>query len=73
MEPDEIEPTEEYVPGVANGRNFMAKLTRVGDGPWSIDVVHVEGLAPLHDTGRNWPTQEEAVLAATQLVAALAH
>ena len=73
MEPEKPEPIEEYVPGVANGRNFMAKLCRVGDGPWTIDVVHVEGLAPLHDIGRSWPSRAEAAQAAEQLVAALAH
>jgi len=72
MEQAQPEPIEEYVPGVANGRNFMAKLCRVGDGPWTIDLVHVEGLAPLHDTGRSWSSRAEAVQAAEQLVAALA-
>lgn len=73
MEPDTPETVEAYVPGVANGRNFMARLCRVGDGPWTIDIVHVEGQAPLSDTGRSWPTREEAANAAELLVAALAH
>nr|WP_315426357.1 hypothetical protein [uncultured Albidiferax sp.] len=72
MEQELAKPIEEYVPGVANGRNFMAKLCRVGDGPWTIDLVHVEGLAPLHDTGRSWPSRADALQAAEQLVAALA-
>jgi len=73
MEQEQPEPIEEYVPGTANGRNFMAKLCRVGDGPLFIDLVHVEGLAPLSDSGRTWPTREEAAEAAEKLVAALAH
>jgi hypothetical protein len=73
MEQEQAKPTEEYVPGVANGRNFMAKLCRVGDGPWTIEVVHVEGLAPLFDSGRSWADRAQAVQAAEQLVAALAH
>ncbi|MDB5896330.1 MAG: hypothetical protein JWQ88_3861 [Rhodoferax sp.] len=73
MEQDQPETTEEYVPGAVNGRHFMARLCRVGDGPWTIDVVHVEGLAPLSDAGHSWPTRDEAVQAAERLVAALAH
>ena len=71
---DEPEPIEEYVPGVANGRNYMAKLCHLPDGPWYIDVIHVESLPPLHDDGgRTWPTRAEAVRAADKLVADLAH
>ncbi len=73
MESEAPVPVEAYVPGAANGRNFMAKLCRVGDGPWTIEIVHVEGLAPLNGSGGSWPTREEAAQAAEQLVAALAH
>ena len=69
---NEPEPIDEYVPGVANGRNYMARLSHLPDGPWHIDVIHVESMAPLHDSDRNWPTREEAVRAADQLVAGLA-
>jgi hypothetical protein len=69
----ESDVTEEYVPGTANGLNFMARLTRVGDGPWSVDVVHIEGRAPLHGAEGTWATKAEATAAATQMVAALAH
>ena len=72
-QPDEPENTEAYVPGTANGRNYMARLCRVGDGPWTIDVVHVEGLPPLADSGRSWASKDEAAQAANLLVAALAH
>ena len=51
----------------------MAKLTHFADGPWSIAVIHVEALAPLHDSGRTWPTRDEAVQAAGKLVADLSH
>ena len=70
---DGPEPIEEYVPGVANGRNYMARLCHLPDGPWYIDVIHVESLPPLHDSDRTWPTREEAVQAADKLVAHLAH
>ena len=70
---DEAEPIEEYVPGVANGQNYMARLCHRPDGPWYIDVIHVESLAPLHDSDRTWPTRDEAVQAAYKLVASLAH
>ncbi len=73
MEQENPEPIEEYVPGVANGRNYMAQLCHFADGPWSIGTVHVEGLPPLSDSGRTWPTRDEAAQAAAQLVAALAH
>ncbi|APW38852.1 hypothetical protein RD110_17915 [Rhodoferax koreense] len=69
----EPETIEAYVPGMANGRNFMARLCRVGDGPWTIDVVHVEGLAPLAGNGQSWSTRDEAAQAAEHMVAALAH
>ena len=77
-EPDEAEepePIEEYVPGVANGRHYMARLCHLPDGPWYIDVVHVESLPPLHDSDsdRTWPTRDEAVQAANKLVADLGH
>ena len=67
------EPIEEYVPGVANGRNYMARLCHLPYGPWYIDVIHVESLPPLHASDRTWPTREEAVQAADKLVAHLAH
>lgn len=51
----------------------MARLCHFPDGPWYIDVVHVESLPPLHDSDRTWPTREEAVRAANKLVADLAH
>lgn len=70
---EQTEQTEEYVPGTASGLNFMARLCRVGDGPWTIDVVHIEGRAPLHGSEESWPTKAEAAAAATQMVAALAH
>ncbi|WP_431096287.1 hypothetical protein [Polaromonas aquatica] len=78
MEPEvpeeEPEPIEEYVPGVANGRNYMARLCHLPGGPWYIDVVHVESLPPLHDNDdRTWPTRDEAVRAAEKLVANLGH
>ncbi|WP_394788488.1 hypothetical protein [Rhodoferax sp.] len=73
MEQEKPEPIEEYIPGVVNSRNYMAKLCRVADGPWYIDVVHVEGLPPLSDNGRTWPTREGAAQAAEKLVADLAH
>jgi hypothetical protein len=73
MEQEEPEPIEEYVPGVAGGRHYMARLCHLTDGPWSIDVIHVESLPPLHGTGSTWPTRAEAVQAADKLVAALGH
>lgn len=77
MEPEvpeeEPEPIEEYVPGVANGRHYMARLCHFPDGPWYIDVVHVESLSPLHDSDRTWRTRAEAVEAADKLVGSLAH
>jgi hypothetical protein len=73
MELDTPEPLEEYVPGVANGRHYMAKLCHFANGPWSIEVVHVEGLPPLGESDKSWPTREEAVQAANAMVAALAH
>ena len=73
MEKEEPEPMEEYVPGVTGGQHYMAKLTHFPDGPWSISVIHVEALAPLHDSGRTWPTRDEAVQAAGKLVADLKH
>lgn len=73
-EAEEPEPIEEYVPGVANGRHYMARLCHLPDGPWYIDVVHIESLPPLHDSDdRTWPTREEAVQAANMLVANLGH
>ena len=72
IEQTQAEPIEEYVPGVANGRNYMARLCHVPGGPWRIDVIHVESLAPLHSSDANWSTREEAAHAADNLVAALA-
>jgi hypothetical protein len=76
QEPEEMEepePLEEYVPGVAGGRHYMAQLCHAPDGPWYIAVIHVESLPPVHDSGRTWPTREEAVQAADKLVADLGH
>ncbi|BDT67227.1 hypothetical protein os1_14020 [Comamonadaceae bacterium OS-1] len=73
MQQESPEPLEEYVPGVANGRHYMAKLSYQVGGPWSIEVVHVEGLPPLGDSDKSWPTRDEAVQAAQAMVAALAH
>lgn len=72
MEQEQPEPLEEYVPGVANGRHYMARLSHVPDGPWRIDVIHVESLAPLHGNESTWATREEAAHAADKQVAALA-
>lgn len=71
-EPPQPELLEEYVPGTANGLNYMAKLCHFADGPWHIEVVHVEGQAPLTDTDRSWPTREQAAQAAAKMVADLA-
>jgi hypothetical protein len=73
MEQEHPEPIEEYVPGIANGRHYMAKLCHLPDRPWYIDVIHIESLAPLHGGDTTWATREEAVQAADKLVAALAH
>ena len=70
---DELEPIEEYVPGVANGRNYMARLCHLPDGPWYIDIIHIESLPPLHGTSSTWSTRDEAVRAADKLVAGLGH
>ncbi len=72
IEQTQAEPIEEYVPGVANGRNYMARLCHVAGGPWYIDVIHVESLAPLHGSDTSWPTREEAAQAADKLVTELA-
>ena len=69
---DEPEPVEKYVPGVANGRNYMARLCHLPGAPWYIDVIHVESLPPLHDSGGTWLTSDEAAQAANKLVASLA-
>ncbi len=73
MEQDKPEVQEEYVPGMANGRHYMARLLHGAGGIWSIDQIHVEGLPPLGESGATWPTRDEAVQAANQQVAALAH
>ncbi len=69
------ETIEAYVPGVANGRHYMARLCHLPDGPWYIDVIHIESLPPLHeiDSDRTWLTRDEAARAADQRVANLAH
>jgi hypothetical protein len=72
MEQDKPESKEEYVPGLANGRHYMAKLCHFVGGSWSIELIHVEGLPPLGDSDKNWPTRDEAVQAANEMVAALA-
>lgn len=69
----EAEPIEEYVPGVASGRNYMAKLCHFPDGPWYIEVIHVESLPPIHASDRTWLTRVEAVQAADKLVADISH
>lgn len=73
MDIEEPESVEEYVPGIAGGRHYMARLCHFPDGPWYIAVIHVESLPPLHDSDRTWPTREEAVQAADKLVADLGH
>lgn len=73
MEQEKSVALEEYIPGVANGHHYMAKLCRFADGPWTIEVIHVEGLPPLSPGDGSWPTREEALQAADKLVAALAH
>jgi hypothetical protein len=70
---DAPEPIEEYVPGVAGGRNYMARLCHLPDGPWYIDVIHVESLPPVHGGKSSWATRDEAVKAAEKLVAGLGH
>ncbi|RYX94646.1 MAG: hypothetical protein EOO28_13585 [Comamonadaceae bacterium] len=70
---EHVEPIEEYIPGMAGGRQYMAKLCHLPEGPWYIDVIHVESLPPVHDSDRTWPTRAEAVQAADKLVAALGH
>ena len=72
MNQEKSEAIEEYLPGVVSGHHYMAKLCHFADGPWFIEVIHVEGLPPLNDSDRSWPTRAEAVLAANTLVAALA-
>jgi len=72
MEQDSPELIEEYVPGAANGHNYMVKLCHFPDGPWSIELVHVEGKPPLSGSDRVWPTRSEALQAAGTLVAGLA-
>ncbi len=73
MELEEPEPIEEYVPGIAGGRHYMARLLHLPGGSWSIDLIHIESLPPLHGTGSTWPTREEAVQAADKQVAELGH
>ena len=72
MEQAQSEPIEEYVPGLINGRHYMARLSHFPGGPWRIDVIHVESLAPLHGSDASWSTREEAAHAVDNLVAALA-
>lgn len=73
MDLDQPEPIEEYVPGVAGGRQYMAKLRTAPDGFWWLDVIHVESLPPLRDSERTFATREEAIRAADKLVAGLGH
>jgi hypothetical protein len=73
MELDEPEPIEEYVPGVAGGRHYMARLCHLPGGPWYIDVIHVESLPPVHGGDSRWPTREEAIQAAEKLVGDRGH
>ena len=72
MKIQQPEPIEEFVPGVANGRNYMARLCHFSDGLWRIDVIHVEARPLLRGSETTWVTREEAVQAADKLVAALA-
>ena len=72
MEPLLPELIEQYVPGVAGGRHYMARLCQLPEGLWRIDVIHVESLAPVHGSDTTWTTREEAAQAADKLVAALA-
>ncbi len=69
----DLEPISEYVSGVASGRQYSAELRHLPEGPWYIEVIHVESLPPLKDSDRTWPNRDEAAQAANQLVAALAH
>jgi hypothetical protein len=69
MKVEQPEPIEEYVPGVASGRHYMAKLCHTPGGPWYIEIIHVESLPPLFDHDRTWPTRDEAIQAANTLVA----
>ena len=73
MDVEQPEPIEEYVPGVAAGRHYMARLCHLPEGAWSIDVIHIESLPPLQGTAGTWPTREEALQAADKLVAGLGH
>ena len=66
------EPIEHYVPGVAGGRHYMARVCQLPDGLWRIDVIHVESLAPMHASSTTWTTREEAAYAADKLVGAIA-
>ena len=63
---------EQYVPGVAGGRHYMARVCQWPDGLWRIDVIHVESLAPVHGSDTTWATREEAAQAADKLVGAIA-
>ena len=72
MEQQHPEPIDEYIPGVASGRHYMARLLHLPEGAWRIDVIHVESLAPLHGNDATWATREEAARAADKLVAGLA-
>jgi len=72
MQQDHPESIDEYVPGVVSGRHYMARLRHLPEGPWRIDVIHVESMAPLHGSDATWATREEAARAADLLVAALA-
>jgi hypothetical protein len=67
----DIEPISEYVAGEAGGRQYSAELRHLPGGPWYIEVIHVEALAPLKGSDKTWPSREEAAQAAHQLVAAL--
>lgn len=71
MEQQNPQPQEEFVPGLANGHHYMAQLGYCVGGPWSIELIHVEGQAPLSGLEMRWSTRAEAVQAADKLVAAL--
>lgn len=73
IDSEQPEPVEEYVPGIAGGKNYMARLCRFENSPWFIDAIHIEGLPPLGNPDKTWPTRDEAAAAAEAMVAALSH
>ena len=63
---------EQYVPGAASGRHYMARLCQLPDGLWRIDAIHVELPAPLHGSDTTWTTHEVTAHAADKLLGAIA-